>query len=76
MTCYKTVTTSRLSSTTYSCPSGGTLSGTTCYRDYYSCSSGTLSGSSCYGSWGSWSTTKVNPSSTLEVQTEKRLTSY
>jgi hypothetical protein len=48
--CYTLSTTS---STTYSCPSGGTLSGTTCYvttsSTTYSCpSGGTLSGTTCY----------------------------
>jgi prepilin-type N-terminal cleavage/methylation domain-containing protein len=77
MTCYTTNTsyTSNNVTTTYSCPYGGTLSGTTCYRGYYQCSSGTLSGSSCYGTWSSWSTTPATPSSTLGVNTEKRLSS-
>jgi prepilin-type N-terminal cleavage/methylation domain-containing protein len=75
MTCSTTSYTPNQSSTTYSCPSGGTLSGTTCLRGYYQCSSGTLSGSSCYGSWSAWSTTPATPSSTLEVNTEKRLSS-
>jgi hypothetical protein len=74
-TCSKTETTSNLSSTSYSCPFGGSLSGTTCYRGYYQCSSGTLSGSSCYGSWSAWTTTPSTSSSTLEVKTEKRLSS-
>lgn len=73
-TCSKVVTTSRLSSTTYSCPSGGTLSNTTCIRNYYSCSTGTLSGTNCYGTWSSWTKTVLIPSSTLEVETELRLT--
>ena len=74
MSCYKSERTSTSPNkyTSYSCPSGGTLSGTTCKRGYYSCSSGTLSGSKCYGSWGSWTTTVIVPSSNLEVETDKK----
>lgn len=36
------------SNTTYSCPSGGTLSGTTCNTVSYSCSVGYLVGTNCY----------------------------
>jgi len=36
-------------STSYSCPSGGTLSGTTCNTVSYSCVFGDLDGTNCYG---------------------------
>lgn len=36
------------SNTTYSCPSGGTLSGTTCNTVSYACSVGYLVGTNCY----------------------------
>ena len=35
-------------STSYSCPNGGTLSGTTCNTVSYSCSNGYLSGTNCF----------------------------
>lgn len=57
-TCSKDATYSSTDSTTYSCPNGGSLSGTSCVQaasasqvasgTTYSCSSGSLSGTSCY----------------------------
>lgn len=47
-TCYPTATCCTSSSTVYSCPSGGTLSGTTCTVTTYTCpNGGTLDGTTC-----------------------------
>lgn len=47
-TCYPTATCCTSSGTVYSCPSGGTLSGTTCTKTTYTCpNGGTLNGTIC-----------------------------
>lgn len=76
--CEKKATITKDEKTIYSCPDGGTLSGTNCVQDAssssvasgtsYSCSSGTLSGKSCYigsVSTGYSTSTRTSTSPTL-----------
>jgi P2-related tail formation protein len=57
-------------SISYSCPSGYTLSGSTCLKTcYQSCNPYSCSCSTSWNSWSSWGLTPVSPSSTREVQT-------
>lgn len=56
--------------TTYSCPGGYTLSGSTCYS-YYNCNPYSCNCSSYWGNWSGWSTTAYSSSGSRQVETRQ-----
>lgn len=58
------------SSTTYSCPGGWTLNGSTCYS-YYNCNPYSCNCSSYWGGWSSWSSTVYTASGSRQVETRQ-----